>query len=61
MIYLNPHSGLANRIRAIISGMALANHLQQKLTVIWRKDNALSDIASRINNIPIEIIKKKVE
>lgn len=41
MIYLNPHSGLANRIRAIISGLALSDFLNQNLTVIWRKDSAL--------------------
>lgn len=41
MIFLNPHSGLANRIRVIISGLALADLLNQNLTVIWRKDAAL--------------------
>ena len=38
MIFLQPHSGLANRIRAIVSGLSLSKELNQTLTIIWNKD-----------------------
>ena len=41
MIYLFPHSGLANRIRVIVSGLHLAEVTQQSLVVFWKKDNSL--------------------
>lgn len=41
MIYLYPHSGLANRIRVIISGLSFSDTVKQELTLIWSKDNSL--------------------
>ena len=41
MIYLQPHSGLANRIRVLISGLGFADIVNQELVLIWRKDNSL--------------------
>ena len=38
MIFLQPHSGLANRIRVIVSGISLAKKLNQPIVLIWRKD-----------------------
>ena len=59
MIYLFPHSGLANRIRVIVSGLHFAEFTKQGLTVIWKKDNSLycnfSDIFEKDDHI---IIKK---
>ena len=42
MIYLYSYAGLGNRIRSIISGLGLANDLNQKLTIFWKKDEALN-------------------
>ncbi|HEV7330129.1 MAG TPA: hypothetical protein VGN63_03740 [Flavisolibacter sp.] len=42
MIYLLPHSGLANRIRVLVSGLAFADNLNQKLVIVWLKDNSLN-------------------
>lgn len=39
MIYLVPHSGLANRLRAMVSGLSLAKKMDQPINVIWKKDN----------------------
>ncbi len=41
MIYLQPHSGLANRLRVIISGLHFSDIVQQELTLIWKKDKSL--------------------
>ena len=41
MIYLQPHSGLANRIRVIVSGLSFSDIVKQELTLIWRKDNSV--------------------
>lgn len=38
MIFLEPHSGLANRLRAIVSGVSLAKKMNQPIRVIWNKD-----------------------
>lgn len=39
MIYLIPHSGLANRMRVIASGLSLAKKINQPISVIWNKDD----------------------
>jgi hypothetical protein len=39
VIYLVPHSGLANRLRAIVSGFSLAKEMNQPIKVIWKKDD----------------------
>ena len=60
MIFLQPHSGLANRIRVIVSGLKFAEVVNQQLTLFWTKDNALfcdfDDLFEPNDNI---IIKKE--
>lgn len=41
MVYLLPHSGLANRVRVILSGLTFSDKVNQPLTVIWSKDESL--------------------
>jgi hypothetical protein len=41
MIYIHPHSGLANRIRAMVSGINLASQKNEELTIVWSKDQSL--------------------
>lgn len=57
MIYLTPHSGLANRIRAIVSGISLAEHLGMPITIIWEKDEGcninFSDLFKPIHGITV--------
>lgn len=38
MIYVQPHSGLANRIRVIISALHFAEEKKQPLTILWNKE-----------------------
>ena len=60
MIYLQPHSGLANRFRVIISGLHFSDIVQQKLTVIWKKDHSLfSDFTDLFETDDKIILKKK--
>ena len=40
-ILLVPSGGLANRMRAIASGLSLAKHTNSRLTVLWQKDKGL--------------------
>lgn len=42
MIFLNAHSGLANRLRALISILVISKEINETVTLIWRKDNALN-------------------
>ena len=42
MIILQPHSGLANRIRVIISGLAFSQEVKQQLIIYWKKDSGLN-------------------
>jgi hypothetical protein len=42
MLLLEPHSGLANRMRVIASGLMLAERMQQKLYVIWNANEELN-------------------
>ncbi len=42
MIFLQPHSGLANRIRVICSGFYLADQVDQQLIIYWRRDDGLN-------------------
>ena len=42
MIYLQPHSGLANRIRVIVSGLAFSTEENQPLIIYWKKDSGLN-------------------
>lgn len=41
-IILKPHSGLANRIRVMVSGIGLSKELNIPLTIIWEKDAGLN-------------------
>lgn len=41
MIYIHPHSGLANRIRVIISGINLAKKRNEQAVILWSKDESL--------------------
>ena len=65
MIYLQPHSGLANRIRVIISGLVFADIVDQELLLIWRKDNSLycdfTDIFQINNKIVIRNYDWRIE
>lgn len=42
MIFLQPHSGLANRIRVIISGLSFAETVKQPLIIYWEKNSGLN-------------------
>ena len=42
MIYLQPHSGLANRIRVIVSALSFAEQVNQDLIIYWSKDSGLN-------------------
>lgn len=42
MIFLQPHSGLANRIRVIVSGLAFSAEEGQPLIIYWNKDMGLN-------------------
>ncbi|RZK16954.1 MAG: hypothetical protein EOO43_13970, partial [Flavobacterium sp.] len=42
MIYLQPHSGLANRIRVIVSGLAFSAKQGHPLIIYWKKDSGLN-------------------
>lgn len=56
-IILIPAGGLGNRMRAIASGVALANKTGRALKIIWQKDNGLaaefSDLFSA-DNLPFD-------
>jgi hypothetical protein len=41
MIIIQPHSGLANRIRVIISGLNLSEKNTERLVILWSKDDSL--------------------
>ena len=60
MIYIIPHSGLANRIRVIVSGLSFSHKVNHRLTIIWNKDKSLfcrfSDLFEKNEKI---IVKKK--
>lgn len=57
MIFLEPHSGLANRIRVIVSGLSFAKLKNQELKIIWRKDVGLNcafeDLFELIPNVEV--------
>ena len=65
MIYLQPHSGLANRIRVIISGLGFADVVHQELVLIWRNDNSLAcdftDIFEMNNKIVLKNYGWRIE
>ena len=42
MIFLQPHSGLANRIRVIVSGLAFSERHKQPLIIYWKQDSGLN-------------------
>ena len=42
MIYLYPTAGLANRIRVIISALALAEKRNDRVVIYWKKDETLN-------------------
>lgn len=42
MIIVEPHSGLANRIRVLASAYAISRELGQSLRIIWRQDQGLN-------------------
>lgn len=58
MIFLQPHSGLANRIRVIVSGLSFAKLNNQQLIIIWEKDAGLNctfdDLFKEIPNVIIK-------
>jgi hypothetical protein len=41
MIIIQPHSGLANRIRVIISGLNLSAKKNESVIILWNKDDSL--------------------
>lgn len=42
MIFLQPHSGLANRLRVIVSALSFADQVNQQLIIYWGKDPGLN-------------------
>ncbi len=59
MIYLQPHSGLANRIRVIVSGLNFSDKVKQPVILIWRKDDSLfSEFTDLFEPIDKMILKK---
>lgn len=42
VLTLVPLGGLANRLRAIVSGVALARQTQRRLQIVWYKDSGLN-------------------
>ena len=42
MIFLQPHSGLANRLRVIVSALSFAEKVNQDLIIYWEKDSGLN-------------------
>ena len=42
MIFLQPHSGLANRLRVIVSALSFADKVNQELIIYWSKDSGLN-------------------
>lgn len=41
-LIVRPHSGLANRIRVMVSGVGLARELNTSLRIVWEKDAGLN-------------------
>lgn len=56
-LILKPHSGLANRIRVMVSGISLANELNIPLKIVWEKDSGLNcnyeDLFKQNNNVHV--------
>jgi hypothetical protein len=42
MIFLQPHSGLANRLRVIVSALSFSEKVNQDLVIYWEKDSGLN-------------------
>lgn len=42
MIFLQPHSGLANRLRVMVSALSFAEKVNQDLIIYWEKDSGLN-------------------
>ena len=42
MIFLQPHSGLANRLRVVVSALSFAEKVNQDLIIYWEKDSGLN-------------------
>jgi len=61
-IIIEPHGGLANRMRVIASGLWLAGILNKKIKLIWNLDNGLNcsftELFENIENI--ECIEKNI-
>jgi len=63
-IIIEPIAGLANRLRATVSGMCAAEDVGRPLTIIWEKDRHcdadfadLFGVAAIYGAIPIRILK----
>jgi hypothetical protein len=59
MLYLEPTYGLANRMRAIASGLELAQKTKKKITLVWVNDGELNcsfqELFQPIDALPILI------
>ena len=59
MLYLEPTYGLANRMRAIASGLELAQKTKKKITLVWVNDSELNcsfqELFQPIDALPIKI------
>ena len=58
MIYIVPNSGLANRMRVIVSGLSFSDKVNHRLTIIWNKDRSLFCSFSDLFEINEKIIVK---
>lgn len=59
MIIINPIGGLANRMRALASGVALAKITNQDFRIIWHQDRTLNARFDRLFEIP-DSLKGKI-
>lgn len=55
-IILIPAGGLGNRMRAIASGVVLANKTGRALKIIWQKDNGLAAEFSDLFQLTISLL-----
>lgn len=57
-LYIVPEGGVANRMRAVASGVALARRTRRKPVVVWHRDSGLNarfgDVF-RTDNLPFEL------
>ena len=64
MIFLHPHSGLANRIRVTVSALSFAEKVNQDLIIYWEKDSGLNcdffDLYSANKKLDVRSLDTKV-